>query len=134
METWLAPDTMQGKLHIFEPHEGGRIRMSLTYRDPSDAPGGRGKSTDDTDTSEGAFVELKPNERIVQVFEFESDDPDFAGQMKMTWTLADADGGTQVTVLCEDIPKGVRLEDNELGSQQSLQKLAAFVEDSLQGS
>jgi hypothetical protein len=28
----------------------------------------------------------------------------------------------------EDIPKGIRLEDNELGSRQSLQKLAALVE------
>ena len=123
---WLAPDNMKGRVDILEPHEGGRFRMSLTYLDQKDRP--RGKTSEDTDTSEGAFIKLVPNEKIVQVFEFESDQPDMAGKMKITWTLADADGGTEVTVFFEDIPKGIRLEDNELGSKQSLRKLAAFVE------
>ena len=48
--------------------------------------------------------------------------------MRMTWSFADIGNGTEVTVLCEDIPAGIRLEDNELGSQQSLKKLAAYVE------
>jgi len=100
--------------------------MSLVYVEPSDSP--RGKSSEDTDTVEGRFVELLPNEKIVWVSEFESDQPDYAGEMRITWTLADAVGGTEVTVLCEDIPKGIRLEDNELGSRQSLRKLAAFIE------
>jgi uncharacterized protein YndB with AHSA1/START domain len=130
LATWLAPDTMKANVEVFEPREGGRIRMSLTYIDPADAPQGKAKTTNVTDTSEGTFVELIPNERIVQVFEFESDDPDFAGEMKMIWSLAEAADGTEVTVRCEGIPKGIKLEDNELGSQQSLQKLATFVEQS----
>jgi uncharacterized protein YndB with AHSA1/START domain len=124
--SWLAPDRMKGHVEIFEPHAGGKFRMSLTYLDQKDRP--RGKTSEDTDTSEGTFVELIPNQKIVQVFEFESDQPDMAGKMKITWSLADADGGTRVTVHMEDIPKGIRLEDNELGSRQSLRKLAAFVE------
>ena len=32
----------------------------------------------------------------------------------MTVSLADANGGTEITILCEDIPKGIRPEDNEL--------------------
>jgi len=117
---------MRGQLYTFEPHEGGAFRMSLVYVEPSDSP--RGKSSEDTDTVEGRFVELLPHEKIVWVSEFESDQPDYAGEMRITWTLADAAGGTEVTVLCEDIPKGIRLEDNELGSRQSLRKLAAFIE------
>jgi hypothetical protein len=35
---------------------------------------------------------------------------------------------TAVTVLCENIPRGARLEDNEAGSRSTLSKLAAFVE------
>ena len=126
VETWLAPDNMKGHVEVFEPHAGGKFRISLTYLDQKDRP--RGKTSDDTDTSEGTFVELILNEKIVQVFEFESDQTDMAGKMKITWRLMDADGGTEVSVLMEDIPKGVRLEDNELGSQQSLRKLAAYVE------
>ncbi|MBA3869177.1 MAG: SRPBCC family protein [Anaerolineae bacterium] len=124
--SWLAPDKMKGHVEIFEPHAGGRFRMSLTYLDQKDRP--RGKTSDDTDTSEGKFVELIPNEKIVQVFEFESDQPDMAGQMKITWSLVDAARGTEATVRFDDIPKGISLEDNELGSQQSLRKLAAYVE------
>lgn len=127
VEQWLAPDTMRATVHRWEPRAGGKIRMSLTYTEQQDF--GSGKSSDDTDTSEGTFIELVPDEKIVQVFEFESDDPAFAGEMRMTWTLEDAEGGTEVTVLCEDIPAGIRLEDNEEGSRQSLKKLAAFVED-----
>ncbi len=123
--TWLAPDTMRGHVEIFEPRAGGLMRMSLTY---VDANAGRGKTSADTDTFEGRFVELVPDQKIVQVFEFESDQPEFAGAMTITWSLADAEGGTEVTSLCENIPPGIRLEDNETGSRQSLRKLAAFVE------
>ncbi len=124
--SWLSPDGMSGQVHTFDPREGGTFRMSLTYLDRLDSP--RGKTTKDTDTIEGRFGELLPYEKIVWVTEFESDQPDFAGEMRITWSLADADGGTEVTVLCEDIPKGIRLEDNETGSRQSLRKLATFIE------
>ena len=124
--SWLPPDGMRGNIHTFEPHEGGKFRMSLTYLDRLDSPGG--KTSEDTDTFEGRFVELLPNEKIVWVVEFESDQPDFAGEMRITWKLADAGGGTEVTALCEDIPQGIRLEDNEMGSRESLRKLAAFVD------
>ena len=126
VESWLAPDNMKGHIEIFEPYEGGKFRMSLTYLDDKDRP--RGKTSEDTDTSEGTFIELIPNQKIIQVFAFESDQPDMAGTMRITWSLADADGGTEVTVRMDDIPKGIRLEDNELGSNQSLRKLAALVE------
>lgn len=123
--TWLAPDDMRGQVHTFDPREGGKMRMSLTYLDGGSS---RGKTSADTDTFEGRFVELLPNEKIVQIFEFESDQPEFAGEMKITWSLVDVDGGTEVTSLCEDIPQGISLEDNETGSRSSLRKLAAYIE------
>lgn len=129
LASWLPPGTMTGHVHTFEPREGGEIRMSLTYQNLDDSPGGKGgKTSGDTDTFQGKFVELVPDEKIVWVTEFESDEPEFAGEMRITWSLADADGGTEVTVLFEDIPKGVRLEDNETGSRETLEKLAAFLE------
>ncbi len=124
--TWLPPDGMTGDVHAFNAHEGGTFRMSLTYQDPRHSPGG--KTSDNRDTFHGRFVELVPDERIVEIVEFESEDPAFAGQMTITWTLANVGAGTEVGVLCEDIPAGVRLEDNETGSRSSLQKLAAYVE------
>jgi uncharacterized protein YndB with AHSA1/START domain len=66
--------------------------------------------------------------KIVEVVEFESSDPAFAGEMTMTVRFTDVDGGTAVTFLCEHIPEGIRPEDNEQGCRESLQKLAALLE------
>jgi uncharacterized protein YndB with AHSA1/START domain len=126
MASWLPPETMTGHVHTFDPREGGIFRMSLTYQNPEDSQ--RGKTSADTDTFQGRFVELVPYEKIVWVTEFESQDTGFAGEMSVTFSLADADGGTEVCVHCEDIPKGVRPEDNEMGCRSSLQKLAALIE------
>jgi uncharacterized protein YndB with AHSA1/START domain len=123
---WLAPGTMRCVVHEFEPREGGRFRMSLTYLNPAEGPGG--KTTEDTDTFRGRFVQLVPYERVVQLVEFESEQPGMSGEMRITWDLSDTAGGTNVTVVCEDIPLGIRLEDNEAGSALSLQKLARLVE------
>ena len=126
---WLPPDGMTGHVHRFDPREGGVFRVSLTYHDVADSPAGAGgKTTEDTDTTRGRFVTLVPDERIVQVVEFDSDEPGFAGEMLITVTLADIDDGTEVTYRCENIPEGIRPEDNETGCRSSLQNLAALLE------
>jgi len=125
LATWRVPDDMTGRVHEFDLRPGGRYRMSLTYTDPKDAPG---KTSADTDTFEGRFVELIPDERVVEDIVFEADDAKFGGVMTMTTSLADAAGGTLVTMLQENLPAGVRPEDNELGTTMSLRKLAALVE------
>jgi uncharacterized protein YndB with AHSA1/START domain len=123
---WRVPDNMTGRVHAFEAREGGTYRMSLTYQDPAHSPGG--KTSRDTDTFHGRFVELVPDEKIVEVVAFESRDPGFAGEMKITTRLTDTGEGTRIAILCEGIPPGIRPEDNETGCRQSLQKLAALVE------
>lgn len=126
---WLPPDGMSGHVHRFEPREGGEVRISLTYDDPETSPGGAGgKTTGDTDTHRGQFVELVPDEKLVERVEFESDDPAFAGEMRIVVTLAAVDGGTEVTYRCEDIPPGIRPADNEAGCRSSLRKLARLLE------
>ncbi|MFN8377927.1 MAG: SRPBCC domain-containing protein [Anaerolineae bacterium] len=126
LAVWLPPDGMTGAVHQYDPRPGGRFRLSLTYDDPSGEV--RGKSSVGTDTVEGRFAEIRPFEAVVWVTTFDSPDPAFAGEMSITWSLADANGGTAITVLCEGIPEGIRLEDNETGSAHSLRKLSAFVE------
>jgi uncharacterized protein YndB with AHSA1/START domain len=122
---WRVPDNMEGHLHSLEARAGGRYRMSLTYQDPQRSPGG--KTSDSTDTFEGRFVEMVPDEKIVEVVEFESEDSRYSGEMTMTTRLSDVDDGTQVTVICAGLPAGIRPEDNELGTRQALQKLAALL-------
>jgi uncharacterized protein YndB with AHSA1/START domain len=87
-----------------------------------------GKTFEDTDTFQGKFIELAPYEKIVELIEFESPNPGFAGEMTMTTSLSDVEEGTRVTVLCENLPPGIRPEDNERGCTSSLQNLARLVE------
>ena len=119
LASWRVPDTMKAHVHVFDAREGGRFRMSLTYQDPRHSP--RGKTSEGTDTFQGRFVEIVPDEKIVEVIEFESDDPSYGGEMTITTSLADAEDGTEITILCQDIPPGIRLEDNETGCRQALQ-------------
>jgi uncharacterized protein YndB with AHSA1/START domain len=121
---WMVPTGMTSQVHAFEGREGGTFRISLTY----DAPTGVGKTTAHTDTFHGRFVKLVPNERVVEVVEFETADPALRGEMTITITLADADGGTEVHALHDGLPPGLSTADNEVGWQSSLAKLAALVE------
>jgi uncharacterized protein YndB with AHSA1/START domain len=123
---WRVPDNMTARVHMFDARVGGGYRMSLTYRDAG--PSRAGKSSDDTDTFEGQFVELVANETIVEVIAFESEDPGFAGAMRITTSLRDAAGGTEITLAFENIPPGIRPADNDEGTRQSLNKLAALLE------
>ena len=64
----------------------------------------------------------------MQVVAFETDDPSTQGEMTITYTLQATDGGTELVGLHEDLPPGVSAEDNELGWNMSLDKLASLVE------
>jgi uncharacterized protein YndB with AHSA1/START domain len=121
---WKVPDGMTCRVHELDPRAGGAIRVSLTY----DEPTGAGKTTPHTDTYTGRFVELVPNERVVEVDQFETTDPALQGEMTITIALVDADGGTDLIAVHEGVPGGVSAADNETGWRMSLAKLAALVE------
>lgn len=104
--------------------EGGSFRVSLTY----DGATGVGKTTAHTDTYHGRFVELVRNERVVEVDEFETADPELRGEMRITITLAEAEGGTDLVATHEGLPPGLSIDDNEAGWRSALDRLAALVE------
>jgi hypothetical protein len=60
--------------------------------------------------------------------DFESEKPEFAGSMTMTWSFAAVDQGTEVTVRCENVPEGIRPGDHEAGLTSTLENLAGFTE------
>jgi uncharacterized protein YndB with AHSA1/START domain len=122
--TWMVPNGMTSHVHAFDPREGGAFRISLTY----DAPTSTGKTTEHTDTYHGRFVKLVPNEQVVEVVEFETAVPAMRGEMTITISLSDANGGTDITAVHDGLPPGLSAADNEVGWQMSLAKLAALVE------
>ncbi|MFC5321378.1 SRPBCC family protein [Bradyrhizobium oligotrophicum] len=121
---WKVPDGMSCQVHAFDAHEGGSFRISLTY----DVPTGTGKTTAHTDTYRGRFVKLVPDQQVIEVDEFETADPALQGEMTITITLADADGGTELLATHDGLPRGVSPTDNETGWRMALAKLAALVE------
>jgi uncharacterized protein YndB with AHSA1/START domain len=124
IQQWRVPTGMSAVVHAFEPRVGGAVRVSLQYNVPTTA----GKTTPQMDTYHGRFVELVPNERVVEKLEFETEDPELLGEMTMTIALSDADGGTRIDALHEGLPRGLSSEENAQGWSQAFEKLAALVE------
>ena len=122
--TWMVPDGMTSHVHTFEAREGGSFRISLSY----DEQTGTGKTTAHTDTYHGRFIKLVPNEQVVEAMEFETADDSMRGEMTVTFTLTDADGGTDVLAVHDNLPPGLSPADNETGWRMALDKLAALVE------
>jgi len=48
--------------------------------------------------------------------------------MLMTWSLAAVPGGTEVTIVCENVPEAIRQDDHLEGFRSTLQNLAAYIE------
>lgn len=66
-----------------DPRVDGKFRISLTYDEATRS----GKTTAQTDTYHGRFVDIMPNQRIVEIDEFETEEPALHGQMKITIEL-----------------------------------------------
>jgi uncharacterized protein YndB with AHSA1/START domain len=124
--TWMVPTGMTSHVHSFDSREGGWFRISLTYEEP----GATGKTSAHTDTYHGRFVELVPNEKVVEMVEFETTDPVMQGEMTITFTLTDAGGGTELLAVHDNLPPGISPADNETGWSMSLAKLAALLDPS----
>jgi uncharacterized protein YndB with AHSA1/START domain len=121
---WMVPDGMAIHVHTYDVREGGKFRVSLTY----EAPDAVGKSSAHTDTYHGHFVRLLPDQKVEQVIEFETADPNLQGKMRVVISLADGAGGTDVFAVHDHLPTGLSAVDNETGWRMSLAKLAALAE------
>ncbi len=122
---WRAPAGMEARLEAFDPRPGGGYRMALRYRDPASATP---KSPSDSDVVEARFVELLPDEQIVEAVTFASDDPRFAGTMTITTTLTPVTGGTKVSVIAANVPVGIAAADHLADMDSSLKNLANLLE------
>jgi uncharacterized protein YndB with AHSA1/START domain len=124
IERWRVPDGMSSHVHAFDARQGGVFRISLTHQGPT----GAGKTDDRTDIFHGYFQRLVPNQEVVEVVEFETTNPELFGEMMVTTTLREVDGGTEVLVAYDGLPRGVSPDDNEVGTVMTLAKLALLVE------
>lgn len=125
LSQWLPPDGMALTVNRLEPRPGGAIDMVLTYEtaDRSFAKSGEG-----SDVVRGRYVSLTPGRAVVQDMDFVSDDADYAGTMRMTWSIAPEGDGSRVTVTAENVPPGISAESHAEGLNASLANLARYLE------
>ena len=122
---WLPPEGMRGEVSLFEPHAGGKYRLILYYEKKEQITG---KTTIDSDASEGTFVDVVPDMKIVMAGAFDSEDSDLKGVMTMTWYFEENLEGTKITVIAENVPLGINKQDHIDGLSSSLDNLEYFVE------
>lgn len=127
VERWKVPHGMTSQIHDFNATEGGAFRVTLTYANID----GRGKTDTHSDTYHGRFVRLVPNEMVVEAMEFDTADPAMQGEMRITYLLTDANPGTDLHALHENLPSGVSPAENEAGWRMALENLANLVEGEL---
>ena len=126
LETWQAPGDMTGKVHRFTLEEGGGYEMSLFYPETENEP--RGKTGAKEDRYSARFEVLEPGKRIVEAIRFDSADARFQGEMTLEVCFESVGlDSTRVTMIFKDIPEGIRPEDNEKGTELSLQKLEKYL-------
>jgi uncharacterized protein YndB with AHSA1/START domain len=112
---FLPPHGFTCKVHELDARVGGRYRMSFTNF-----------SRGQTHSFGGEYVELVPNERIVNTDRF--DDPNLPGEMRTTVSLRPVAVGTELEIVQEGIPAAIPPEACYLGWQETLALLALLVE------
>ena len=117
---WLPPHGFTGKVHHLDAQVGGTYKMSFTNF-----------SSGQSHSFGGKYLELVPNERIVNTDAF--DDPNLPGTMRTTVTFKKISCGTELDVTQEGVPDVIPPEMCYLGWQDSLELLAKLVEPEIPG-
>lgn len=126
LANWRTPAGMRAEMLAFDGRLGGGYRMALHYQDEDRRE--RGKSGAGIDRFTGTFVELVPDEKIVESVRFEDAGPAFAEPMIMTTTLHAVRDGTKVTVACTQVSPAIEKNDHIAGIADALRQLAMLTE------
>jgi uncharacterized protein YndB with AHSA1/START domain len=117
---WLPPHGFTGRVHQLDATVGGSYKMSFINF-----------STGSRHSFGGKYLELVPNERIVNTDVF--DDPNLSGTMMTTVALKKVSCGTELNIRQEGIPESIPLDGCYVGWQESLMLLAQLVEADIPG-
>jgi uncharacterized protein YndB with AHSA1/START domain len=114
MASWIPPYGFVCSVQEMNAEVGGTYRMTFTNL-----------STGTAQSFGGEYLELVPNEKIVNSDRF--DDPNLPGEMRTTVTLRAVSCGTELVIVQEGVPEVIPPEMCYLGWQDSLEKLANLV-------
>jgi uncharacterized protein YndB with AHSA1/START domain len=126
LASWRAPEGMTARIERFDPRSGGGYRIILSY--PAGDTEAHGKTSPGEDVADVRFIELAPDDRIIEEVRFVSVDPGYATPMTITTSFEPVVDGTKVTVVARDVPPGISPEDHKAGIASSLRNLARLTE------
>jgi len=112
---WMPPYGFTCKVHHLDAREGGTYKMSFTNF-----------TTGKSHSFSGKYIELIPNESIINTDEF--DDPALPGIMKTKVSFKSVSCGTELNITQEGIPDLIPVEFCYLGWQESIDLLVKLVE------
>jgi uncharacterized protein YndB with AHSA1/START domain len=112
---WLPPNGFTCTVHHLAPKVGGRFKMTF-----------RNFTTGNGHSFGGEYLELVPQERLRYTDTF--DDPNLAGELRVTVILKKVSLGTEIDIVQEGIPDAIPVAACYLGWQESLRNLARLVE------
>jgi uncharacterized protein YndB with AHSA1/START domain len=126
LASWRVPEGMTARIERFDARIGGGYRIILSYLPANGKV--YGKTVPGTDVCDVRFVEIAPDDSIVEEIRFISDDPERARPMTMTTRFEPVIDGTKVTITALGVPVGIAPDDHELGLASSLSNLARLTE------
>lgn len=115
---WLPPYGFVCEVHSIDFRVGGAHRASFTNF-----------NSGHTHAFGGRYLEIRANELIRYTDSF--DDPNLPGEMTVTVKLRPVMGGTELTIVQENIPPAIPGDLCYLGWQESLLQLANVVEPAI---
>lgn len=121
--SWRVPEGMRVEISAFEPRIGGGYRMALHWVDALPGADALG-----VEKLVAEFVELLPEEKIVERIHLEISGTVCAEPMTITTTFLPVRDGTKVTFRCENMPAAVDAEDHAKRMASSLRRLALLTE------
>ena len=115
---WMPPYGFTCKVHHLNAKVGGTYKMSFTNF-----------TTGKSHSFGGKYIELVPNEYIVNTDEF--DNPSMSGTMQTKVSLKKVSCGTELNIIQEGIPEVIPPELCYLGWQDSIDLLLKLVEPNI---
>jgi uncharacterized protein YndB with AHSA1/START domain len=115
---WMPPFGFTCKVHHLHAEVGGTYKISFTNF-----------TTEKSHSFGGKYIELVPNERIVNTDEF--DNPSMPGTMQTKVLLKKVSCGTELNIIQEGIPEVIPPELCYIGWQESLELLVKLVEPNI---
>jgi uncharacterized protein YndB with AHSA1/START domain len=115
LKQWFGPEKVQTRNLIADSRVGGKFQWDLTNPEGKDM------------TIRGEYLELQPDKKIVFTWQWQ-DDEDWENHTSVvTVELKDADGGTELRLIHEQLPNEESRDGHNEGWNSVLDKLGRFL-------